>query len=48
MNVHKGFPGAVKDVETLMEVLSAFVMRDTRHIMMIQPIALVCLVDCTN
>ena len=36
MSVHKGHLIVVKDVETLMGVLSALVMRDTKHIMMIQ------------
>ena len=34
MNVDKGLLGAVKAVETLMEVLSALVMRDTKCIIM--------------
>ena len=42
MNVNKGLLGAVKAVETLMEVLSALVMRDIKHIMMIQLFVLVC------
>ena len=41
MNVNKGHLVVVKDVETLMEVLSVPVMRDTKHIMMIQPSVLV-------
>ena len=41
MNVHKELLGAIKGVETLMEVLSVLVMRDTKHIMMIQPSVLV-------
>lgn len=42
MNVHKELLDAIKDVGTLMEALSAFVMTDIKHIMMIQPSVLVC------
>ena len=41
MNVHEELLGVIKAVETLMEVLSVLVMRDTKHIMMIQPFVLV-------
>ena len=41
MSVQKGFLVAVKVVETLKEVLSVLVMKDTKHIMKIQPFVLV-------
>ena len=41
MNVTKGLLGAVKAVETLMEVLSVLVMRDTKCITMILNFVLV-------
>ena len=49
MSVHKELLVVIKDVETLMEVLSILVMWDiyqfTKHIMMIQPIVLVWLTE---
>ena len=41
MSVHWRFLGVVMDVETLMEVLSAHAMKDTKHIMMIPLFVLV-------
>ena len=41
MNVNKELLGAVKAVETLMEVLFALVMRDTKCMMMTQNFVLV-------
>ena len=41
MNVIKGLLGVVKPAETLMEVLYALVMRDTKCIIMTQNIVLV-------
>ena len=41
MSVHKGLLDAIKGVETLMEIIYALVMRDTKYIMMIEHIVLV-------
>ena len=41
MSVHKEFLVVIKDVETLMEVLSVLVMQDIKHIMKIQLFVLV-------
>ena len=42
MSVHKELLDVVKDVETLMEILPALVMRDIKHIMKTQHTVLVC------